>query len=103
MRQHSTLAGDSFVDADWSDITTLEDRDQVAGAIILQYLAIGDGPDLLDEDRYGHYISPRHDRCFLRRLMWASLLSGGYTRDFRSPFAGDAVLLLRRTGRMARQ
>ena len=24
------------------------------------------------------YISPKHDRYFFRRLMWASLLSGGH-------------------------
>jgi hypothetical protein len=70
--------GYSFVDADWSDIITLEDRDQVAGALILQYRALGDDPVVLDEDRYGNYISPKHDRYFFRRLMWASLLSGGH-------------------------
>lgn len=33
---------------------------------------------MLDEDRYGIYISPKHDRYFFRRLMWASLFSGGH-------------------------
>jgi hypothetical protein len=71
--------GYSFVDADWSDIVTLEDRDQVAGALILNYLDRSkDDPVVLDEDRYGNYISPKHDRFFFRRLMWASLLSGGH-------------------------
>jgi hypothetical protein len=70
--------GYSFVDAEWSDIITLEDRDQVAGALILQYRALGNDPVVLDEDRYGNYISPKHDRYFFRRLMWASLLSGGH-------------------------
>jgi hypothetical protein len=70
--------GYSFVDAAWSDIITLEDRDQVAGALILQYRALGNDPVVLDEDRYGNYISPKHDRYFFRRLLWASLLSGGH-------------------------
>jgi hypothetical protein len=71
--------GYSFVDADWSDIITLEDRDQVAGELVLKYRALSkDDPVVLDEDRYGNYISPRHDRYFFRRLMWANLLSGGH-------------------------
>lgn len=70
--------GYAFVDAEWSDIITLEDRDQVAGALILQYRALGHDPVVLDEDRYGNYISPRHDRYFFRRLIWASLLSSGH-------------------------
>ncbi|MDO8539401.1 MAG: DUF4038 domain-containing protein [Opitutaceae bacterium] len=70
--------GYSFVGAPWSDIITLEDRDQVAGAIILQYRELGNHPVVLDEDRYGVYLSPQHDRYFFRRLMWASLLSGGH-------------------------
>lgn len=70
--------GYSFVGAAWSDIVTLEDRDQVAGAIVLQYRSLGNDPVVLDEDRYGNYISPRHDRYFFRRLMWANLLSGGH-------------------------
>lgn len=86
------LQGYSFVDAEWSDIITLEDRDQVAGALILQYRALGDDPVVLDEDRYGHYISPQHDRYFFRRLMWASLLSGGHATygglNTFEPFAG---------------
>jgi hypothetical protein len=70
--------GYSFVDAEWSDIITLEDRDQVAGALILQYRALGNDPVVHDEDRYGTYITPKHDRYFFRRLIWASLLSGGH-------------------------
>lgn len=72
------FTGNSFADAPWSDIITLEDRDQVAGALLLQYRALGKDPVVLDEDRYGIYISPKHDRYFFRRLMWASLLSGGH-------------------------
>ena len=70
--------GYSFVDAEWSDIITLQDRDQVAGAIVLQYRRLGSDPVVLDEDRYGNYISPAHDRYYFRRLMWANLLSGGH-------------------------
>lgn len=71
--------GYSFVDAEWSDIVTLEDRDQIAGALILDYISRSkDVPVVLDEDRYGIYLSPKHNRFFFRRLMWASLLSGGH-------------------------
>ncbi len=85
--------GYSFLNAAWSDIITLEDQDQVAGALILQYRALGSDPVVLDEDRYGIYISPQHDRYFFRRLMWASLLSGGHATygglATYEPFAGD--------------
>jgi hypothetical protein len=64
----------------------------VAGALILQYRALGNDPVVLDEDRYGIYISPQHDRYFFRRLMWASLLSGGQATygglATYEPFAG---------------
>lgn len=69
--------GYSFVDATWSDIITLEDLDEVAGAILLQYRRLGDDPVVLDEDRYELYRPPAHPRYYFRRLMWASLLSGG--------------------------
>lgn len=86
------FTGNSFANAPWSDIITLEDRDQVAGALILQYRALGSDPVVLDEDRYGIYISPKHDRYFFRRLMWASLLSGGHATygglATYEPFAG---------------
>jgi hypothetical protein len=69
--------GYSFVDAPWSDIITLEDLDEVAGAVILQYRQLGDDPVVLDEDRYELYRPPVHPQYYFRRLMWASLLSGG--------------------------
>lgn len=72
------FSGYSFVDAEWSDIVTLEDMDQVAGEILLRYRGLSDDPVVNDEDRYGIYRSPKHDRFFFRRLMWASLLSGGH-------------------------
>lgn len=88
--------GYSFVAAEWSDIITLEDRDQVSGALILQYRALGNDPVVLEEDRYGHYISPKHDRYFFRRLMWASLFSGGQATygglNTHEPFAGTDKL-----------
>jgi len=89
--------GYSFVEADWSDIITLEDRDQVAGELVLKYRALSkDDPVVLDEDRYGNYISPRHDRYFFRRLMWANLLSGGHATygglNTYEPFAGAEKL-----------
>jgi hypothetical protein len=69
--------GYSFVDEPWSDIITIEDLDQVAGAIILHYRRLGDDPVINDEDRYELYRQPAHPRYFFRRLMWASLFSGG--------------------------
>jgi len=69
--------GYSFVDEPWSDIITLEDLDQVAGAVILQYRSLGSDPVILDEDRYELYRPPEHPRYFFRRLMWSSLFSGG--------------------------
>ncbi len=69
--------GYSFVDEPWSDIITLEDLDEVGGAVIAQYRQMGDDPVILDEDRYELYRPPAHSQYFFRRLMWASLLSGG--------------------------
>lgn len=100
-----------FLAAPWSDIITLEDQDQVAGALILQYRALGKTPVVLDEDRYGIYISPAHDRYFFRRLMWASLLSGGHATygglNTYEPFSGadkikgvQGYLTAVRTGRL---
>lgn len=73
----SRFSGYSFVDAPWSDIVTLEDLDQVEGALIGEYLKKGNAPVIVDEDRYELYRQPAHPRYFFRRLMWASLLSGG--------------------------
>lgn len=71
--------GYSFATNAWSDIVTLEDRDQVAGVAVLRWRERSqDDPVVLDEDRYGLYISPLHDRYYFRRLMWANLLSGGH-------------------------
>lgn len=69
--------GYAFVNAPWSDVTTLEDLDEVEGSLLLEYRGKGDDPVVNDEDRYELYKPPRHPRYFFRRLMWASLLSGG--------------------------
>ena len=74
----SRFSGYDFVDAEWSDIVTLEDIDQVSGELILEYRACGDDPVINDEDRYETYRNPIHSRYFFRRLMWVSLLSGGH-------------------------
>jgi len=74
----SRFAGYHFPKADWSDITTLEDLDQVTGALILDYRSKSETPIVLDEDRYETYREPKYPRYFFRRLMWASLLSGGH-------------------------
>jgi hypothetical protein len=70
--------GYSFCCAPWSDIITLEDLDQVDGREILEYRRLGESPVVLDEDRYETYRGPQHHRFYFRRLMWASLLSGGH-------------------------
>jgi hypothetical protein len=69
--------GYSFVNEPWSDIITIEDLDQVSGAVLLHYRRLGDDPVINDEDRYERYRPPVHPRYFFRRLMWASLFSGG--------------------------
>ncbi|MEA1951242.1 MAG: hypothetical protein U9N87_07655, partial [Planctomycetota bacterium] len=76
-----------------SDIITIEDIDQVDGRIILEYRGKGDDPVVHDEDRYEHYIPPKHPRYFFRRLMWACLLSGGHATyggaKTYEPYDGD--------------
>ncbi len=74
----SRFKGYSFADQPWSDIVTIEDLDQVDGRIILEYRGKSDDPIVNDEDRYECYRGPKHARYFFRRLMWASLLSGGH-------------------------
>lgn len=71
--------GYSFCDAEWSDLVTLQDLDQIHGELILEYRQKAKMPIVYDEDRYEHYRPPTHPRYFFRRLMWASLLSGGHT------------------------
>jgi hypothetical protein len=73
----SRWKGYDFVSSDWSDIITLEDLDQVDGRIFKEYYDEYAVPIVLDEDRYEHWRNPKHDRYYFRRLMWASLLSGG--------------------------
>lgn len=74
----SRYRGYDFVEASWSDIITLEDVDQVDGRLIAEYRAKGSDPVVLDEDRYELYIKPDDPRYYFRRMMWASLLSGGH-------------------------
>lgn len=72
------FSGYAFIDAPWSDIVTVEDMDQVSGAIFDKLYTKTADPIVNDEDRYGIYRSPQHDRYYFRRLMWSSLLSGGH-------------------------
>ncbi len=72
------FTGYDFAEAPWSDIVTLEDLDQVDGAVILNYRQLTNDPVVNDEDRYELYRAPEHPAYFFRRLMWASLLSGGH-------------------------
>ncbi len=66
-----------FTGSEWSDLVTLEDRDQIDGRLVLLYRDLAQAPAIIDEDRYELYLPPRHPRYFFRRLMWANLLSGG--------------------------
>jgi hypothetical protein len=74
----SRFSGYHFVDAPWSDLVTLEDLDEVAGQKILEYRQRIKQPIVNDEDRYELYRPAVHRRYFFRRLMWASLFSGGH-------------------------
>lgn len=74
----SRWKGYDFTGAAWSDIITLEDLDQVDGRIFKEYYSKRAVPMVLDEDRYEHWRNPKYDRYYFRRLMWASLLSGGH-------------------------
>jgi hypothetical protein len=86
-------SGYDFVDAPWSDIITLEDLDQVDGALLLDYRRRRAVPVVNDEDRYETYRPPQHPRYFFRRLMWGSLLSGGHATygglHTYEPYDGD--------------
>ena len=74
----SRWKGYDFTDEAWSDIITLEDLDQVDGRIFKEYYGKRAVPMVLDEDRYELWRNPKHDQYYFRRLMWASLLSGGH-------------------------
>lgn len=70
--------GYDFVDAEWSDLATLQDIDQAAGERVREYREQTTDPVILDEDRYERYRGPDHPRYFFRRLFWTTLLSGGH-------------------------
>lgn len=72
------FSGYDFTDAAWSDVITIEDLDQLTGKAILDYRGRRAQPIVNDEDRYEAYRNPGNPRYFFRRLMWASLLSGGH-------------------------
>ncbi len=71
-------SGYAFTGAPWSGIITFEDLDQVAGALLLEFRARADRPVVNEEDRYEIHERPEHAAYYFRRLMWASLLSGGH-------------------------
>lgn len=74
----SRWSGYTFTEAKWSDITTLEDLDQVSGRLIKDYRQKAPKPVIIEEDRYEYYRPPQHPRYFFRRFIWSSLLSGGH-------------------------
>jgi hypothetical protein len=74
----SRFKGYSFINSSWSNIITLEALDQIDGRIIAQYRSKTKAPIVNDEDRYEIYRPPDYPRYYFRRLMWASLLSGGH-------------------------
>jgi len=85
--------GYDFVDAEWSDLVTLQDLDQAGGELVREYRERAADPVIFDEDRYERYRGPDHPRYFFRRLLWATLLSGGHptyggNRTFE-PYDGD--------------
>ncbi len=71
------FSGYDFIHESWSEIITLEELDGVDGKRILEFRKKGSHPVINDEDRYALYRNPENRRYFFRRLMWASLLSGG--------------------------
>jgi hypothetical protein len=71
-------SGYTFAGEPWSDVITIEDMDQVHGAVIGAYRQLDRAPVVNDEDRYELYRPPAHPRYFFRRLMWGSLFSGGH-------------------------
>jgi hypothetical protein len=89
----SRFSGYDFVDAVWSDVTTLEHLDAVDGRLLIEYREAGSDPVVNDEDRYELYRAPRHPRYFFRRLMWSSLLAGGHATygglKTYEPYDGD--------------
>ncbi|GAB2791382.1 hypothetical protein GCM10027275_40420 [Rhabdobacter roseus] len=74
----SRYKGYDHLQEPWSDLISLEDLDQVTGALIAEYRQKRKQPVVLDEDRYELYRPAAHRRYYFRRLMWASLLSGGH-------------------------
>jgi hypothetical protein len=70
--------GYAFLEAPWSNVVTLEDLDQVDGRVLLKHRPLAEAPVVNDEDRYELYKPPKHPAYFFRRLMWASLFSGGH-------------------------
>ncbi|MCC6487784.1 MAG: DUF4038 domain-containing protein [Candidatus Hydrogenedentes bacterium] len=70
--------GYAFTGMPWSDITTFEDLDQAAGALLLTFREQAKKPVVNEEDRYEIHERPEHATYYFRRLMWASLLSGGH-------------------------
>ncbi|WPP50605.1 DUF5060 domain-containing protein [Catalinimonas niigatensis] len=89
----SRFKGYDHINEAWSDIITLEDLDQVAGELILEYRQKREQPVVLDEDRYELYRYAVHRRYYFRRLMWASLLSGGHATygglNTHEPYGGQ--------------
>ncbi len=91
----SRFSGYDFYQEAWSDIVTVEDLDQVAGEKILEYRAKAKQPVVNDEDRYELYRFAADRRYFFRRLMWASLLSGGHATygglKTYEPYGGQVI------------
>lgn len=74
----SRYRGYHFTQKAWSSMALLSDVDQITGEKILNYRKLTNTPVIMEEDRYEVYAKPAHPRDYFRRLMWASLLSGGH-------------------------
>ena len=71
-----------FLSEPWSDLITLQARDEVAGNMVRQWrrtaaAAQAPQPVVLDEERYESYLTPPCPRRHFRQLLWASMLAGG--------------------------
>lgn len=68
--------GFSYASENWADIITLETLDELDGNDIKNWREYNK-PVIIAEDRYSWWLWPDNSPYFFRRLLWASILSGG--------------------------
>ncbi len=69
--------GYSYAVENWTDIISLETLDELNGDDIKNW-RMYNKPVIIAEDRYSWYRWPDNPPYFYRRLLWTSILSGGY-------------------------